>query len=546
MKAQRERPGDGPAGDDLFRLVPLVTAIRWATAAVSLILVTTGDDPSTVDGVIGAAVLSYALWRTIRPVDFSGGPVELLSVLLEGAIIVTSVVTTGYWDSPFAFGLVTVICAAGFSGGIPLALQVAAGCVVAVAVPYHLTTDAESSRLTVQWVGELCLVAILAGYARRLSLQARAESSRYAGRLRQLSEVNDLLLQLRNVAQSAPMSLDLTETLESSVARLQDLFRPDTLVVLLHDGELWNVAKSLGAPLPQQVTAADLPPVLRRTVDAPEPITAAAADGPGVVMLHLDSRFGLYGRLSARDEMVGLVGVERRDEPFTPHDTVLMEEFCQQMAIAVDNARWFSRIGTLAAEQERSRIARDMHDRVGQSLALVGFELDRVTRKDGDPEVTAQLIELREHVGEVVRELRETLHDLRTDVSEEHDLTEALAGFLDRVSERSGLRVDLEHHATHRLSLNVEREVWRIAQEAVFNTERHAQASSVKVRWISNAAGAELVVEDDGHGMPRSAADRGGGYGLLGMHERAQAIDGALTFSSLPGRGTTVRLTLRR
>lgn len=546
MQAQRERPGEGSGGDDLFRLVPLVTAIRWATAAVSLILLTTGDDPSTTDGIIGAAVLSYALWRTIRPVDFSGGATETLAVLIEGVVIVLSVVTTGYWDSPFAFGLVTVICTAGFSGGIPRSLQVAAGCAVAVAVPYHLAGDADGSRLTVQWAGELFLVAMLAGYARRLSIQARAETSRYEGRLRQLSEVNDLLLQLRNVAQSAPMSLDLPETLETSVARLQDLFRPDTLVVLLHDGQLWNVTRSLGAQLPRQVTTADLPPVLRRTVDAPEPIATAFRETPGVIMLHLDSRSGLYGRLSARNELVGLVGVERRGEPFTPHDEVVMEEFCQQMAIAVDNARWFSRIGTLAAEQERSRIARDLHDRVGQSLALVGFELDRVAKKDRDPEVTAQLGELREHIRGVVRELRETLHDLRTDVSEEQDLTEALAGFLDRVGNRSGLRVELERQATHRLALNVEREVWRIAQEAVFNAERHAQATSVRVSWVSDAAGAELVVEDDGQGMARAAGDRAGGYGLVGMHERAQAIDGALTVSSLPGRGTTVRLTLRR
>lgn len=540
------RPRDTPPGDELFRLVPLVTAIRWATTAVSVILLSTGN-PSSGDAVIGAVMLSYALWRTIRPVDFSGGAAEILAVLIEAAAIVAAVVATGYWDSPFTFLLVTAISAAGFSGGIPLALQLAVACFVAVATPYHTIASGPRERLTIQWAGELVLVAILAGYARRLSMQARAETSRYAGRLRQLSEVNDLLLQLRNVAQAVPMSLDLADTLDSSVARLQQLFQPDTVVVLLRDDDQWTVARCLGANLTRQLRSGDLPPLVRQVIDADRVVLSIRdADTTGI-LLGVGSEYGLYCRLCARDELVGVVGVERRSaEPFGEHGEQVMQEFGQQMAIAVDNARWFSRIGTLAAEQERSRIARDLHDRVGQSLALVGFELDRVTRKGSDPEVNAQLLELREHVRSVVSELRDTLHDLRTDVSEEQDLVAALSGFLQRVGERSGMEVELEHQASHRLSLNVEREVWRIAQEAVFNVERHAAAKSLKVTWISDAAGAELTVADDGNGLPRSAQRSTGGYGLLGMQERAQAVDATLELNSLPGRGTTVRLSLRR
>ena len=541
-----DRPGDGTPTDDLFRLVPLVTAIRWATTAVSVILLSTGE-PTTGDTVIGAAVLSYALWRTIRPLDFSGAAGEVAAILVEAAAIVGAVVATGYWESPFAFVLVTVICAAGFSGGLPLALQVAVASAVAIGVPYQLVADVARDRTTVQWAGELILVAMLAGYARRLSMQARAETSRYAGRLRQLSEVNDLLLQLRNVTKTAPISLDLTDTLESSVARLQQLFEPDTVVVLLREGDTWTLARNTGASLPHQLTVGDLPPVLRGMLDEDSLVIAIAPARRAAVTLEPESACGMYGRLVARDEIVGLVGLERRRaEPFSEHDEVVMEEFCQQMAIAVDNARWFSRIGTLAAEQERSRIARDLHDRVGQSLALVGFELERVARRGSDPEVNRQLTELREHVRVVVRELRETLHDLRTDVSEEHDLVAALSEFLARVGERTGMRVELEHHASHRLSLNVEREVWRIAQEAVFNVERHADAGTVKVTWNSDASGAELTVADDGRGLPRVSPERTGGYGLLGMQERARAIDGVLEFKSTPGHGTTVHLSLRR
>ena len=541
------QPPELSRGDDFFRLGPLVTAVRWATTAVSLILLSTGD-PTEANAVVGAAVLSYALWRTVRPLELSGGrPGEVWAILFEGVVVVGAIVATDYWNSPYVFCLVTVIAAAGFAGGIPLALQATAACVAAISIPLHLIDSDASTKATMQWAAEMTLVAMLAGYSRRLSVEARAETSRYAGRLRQLSEVNDLLLQLRSAAQTLPMSLDLRETLDSSVSRLQDLFDPDVVVVLLRDEDVWSVARATGVHLAAELTTADLPPVARHVADSTAQVMVVALDDPTMARIGPDSRSGLYARLLARHELVGVVAVERRTaEPFSNHDVAVLAEFSQQLAIGIDNARWFSRIGTLAAEQERSRIARDLHDRVGQSLALVGFELDRVAKKDAGPEITKHLLDLRETVRAVVSELRETLYDLRTDVSEERDLSLAMRDFLDRVGQRSGLAIDFEHHVTRRLPLNVEREVWRIAQEAVFNAERHARASTVKVAWRCDDDDAELTVVDDGAGMPASGHRRADGYGLVGMQERANAVGASLTFLPTPGGGTTVRLGLRR
>lgn len=534
--------------DEAFQLGPLVTAIRWAATAVSIIWLSTTDDATEANAVIGAAVLSYALWRTIRPLRLTGTSYrEFWPVLGEGIIVVTAIVATDYWSSPYVFGLVTVIAAAGFIGGIPLALQATAACVAAIAVPLHLVEPGASTRVTAQWGVQLSVVAMLAGHARRLSLEARAETSRYVGRLRQLSDVNDLLLQLRSAAQTLPMSLDLGETLDSSLARIQELLVPDLVVVLLREEDHWSVARSTGVQLAGQLTTAGLPPVIQRVAESTAQILVVPLDDPTVGRIGDGSRTGLYARLLARQELIGLVGVERRsDIPFTDHDVAVLAEFCQQMAIAIDNARWFTRIGTLAAEQERSRIARDLHDRVGQSLALVGFELDRAAKRDVDPNVTRQLLDLRENVRAVVTELRETLYDLRTDVSDERDLSIAMKDFLDRVAQRSGLATTFEHHVTRRLPVNAEREVWRIAQEAVFNAERHAAATTVKVTWTCEEEAAELTVSDDGQGMPASGAGRPGGYGLLGMQERANAIGATLTFGTTPGGGTSVHLTLRR
>ncbi|MEO7836693.1 MAG: GAF domain-containing sensor histidine kinase [Acidimicrobiales bacterium] len=457
--------------------------------------------------------------------------------------MVTAVVVTGYWNSPFVFGLAVVISAAGFAGGIPLALNAAALCLLAVALPYHFGGSVASPDLTLRWAGELTMVAILAGYVRHLGMQASVQSSIFVGQVRQLSEVNDLLVKLRHAAQTLPVSLDLGDTLDAAVKRLRELFEPGVLVIMLRDEDRWTVAKASGARLSGQLSTSDLPDALRMAVGATATVTLAplGATRSGVAA---SSTSALYVRLCARDELIGLVAVERSGaEPYGAHHVDVMETLAQQLAISCDNARWFARIGTLAAEQERGRIARDLHDRVGQSLALVGFELDRLAKNAPNPEVRSQTLELREHVRGVVSELREALYDLRTDVSEERDLPDALGEFLERVRQRSGLEVQLRHAVDQRLALTVEREVWRVAQEAVLNVERHAHATCLEVDWVVRKGLASLSVKDNGRGMP-ARTQRRDGYGILGMHERSEAIGASLSVESTPKSGTVVRLTV--
>ena len=96
-----------------------------------------------------------------------------------------------------------------------------------------------------------------------------------------------------------------------------------------------------------------------------------------------------------------------------------------------------------------------------------------------------------------------------------------------------------------RLAIPVEREVWRIAQEAVVNAERHARARRVRVVWLCNEKSALLEVSDDGVGLPVGAPANQGSYGMMGMRERADAIGAQLEVTSEPGTGTTVRIRLK-
>jgi signal transduction histidine kinase len=153
---------------------------------------------------------------------------------------------------------------------------------------------------------------------------------------------------------------------------------------------------------------------------------------------------------------------------------------------------------------------------------------------------------LRSDVRQILGEVRETLSDVRADVSETQDLVGTVGAFITRVERRTGLHVVFEHDGGGRLPLPIEREMWRIAQEAVTNAERHSGAETVRVRWHCTGGTAALEVADDGGGMADTRAVKPGSYGLLGMRERADAIGASLEISSAVGEGTTVRCLLEQ
>ncbi len=158
--------------------------------------------------------------------------------------------------------------------------------------------------------------------------------------------------------------------------------------------------------------------------------------------------------------------------------------------------------------------------------------------------VTEDLTRLREDVRGVIREVRDTLYDLRTDVSEEQDVTTTMNTYLQRVSERSGLQVTMRHDESARLPLPQEREIWRIAKEAVTNVERHAQATKLSISWQCDGKRALLVVSDNGVGFSKGVPTRLDSYGIVGMRERAASIGAKLDVESAPGQGTSVRVLL--
>lgn len=476
----------------------------------------------------------------------------MVELTAEAMLIGIAVAATGYFESPIAFSLLTAVSVAGFIAGFGPALRLAGATTLAIGIP-SITEGIsfeDDIRLVAQWAVELFLVAIVAAYARRISGEADERQAVAMDRMGRLADANELLFSLHQVAQQLPASLDLDEVLDSTIERLRDLLSFDTAAILVFeesDGS-WSVARRYGARLPNALLASELPAPVKRAARGLTPVVevpnAMVAQGPG---LSSQAVSGLYAPLQARGFLVGVMVVERHHlDPFTERDVELLAGFAEPAALAIDNARWFARLRTVGADEERTRIARDLHDRIGQSLAYLAFELDRIVRKDerGD-EVASDLVGIREDVRGVVREVRDTLYDLRTDVSDERAVPAVLEEFAQRVRDRSGMEVHLRIDETARMPRLQERELWRIAQEAIVNAERHSHGTRVDVFWLSDGREAVLEVRDNGVGLPVGAAGRLDSYGMLGMRERAASVGASLAVGSIPREGVTVRVSLR-
>jgi len=527
----------------------MILAVRWGTVLVAAALAISSS-LDRADLVAFALIIANAIARTRLPIKARPSNLwGLAEVTVEVAATVVLVITTGFWSSPFFFCLVAGVVAAGFARGLLYAVPLAALAALAIAVPSSFRGQGDVAQLATTGTSELLLVALVAGYARRLFGEAEQRASQVLSRLSRLNEANALLLQLNQVAQTLPASLDLAETLGSTIEQLRTMIRPDLSAILLWDSSLrrWSQGAAEGVRLASIMTDSDLPEPLRRAAryglrERGASLVDLATDGPG---LGSASRSAIYVPLVSRDILVGMLAVETQASAVLgTREVALMTGLAEQAALAIDNAQWFGRLRTLGAEEERTRIARDLHDRVAQSLAYLAFELDRITAVAATQPVHRELETLRHDVRQVVTEVRDTLYDLRTNVTENQDLVDTLEGFLERVRTRSGLEIRFEHHVTRRLPLPLEREFWRIAQEAVTNAEHHAKAQHLVVVWEAHGGQARLHVIDDGRGFPVGSTGRMDSYGLLGMRERADAIGATLEIESAPGQGTAVHCRL--
>jgi len=253
--------------------------------------------------------------------------------------------------------------------------------------------------------------------------------------------------------------------------------------------------------------------------------------------------------LMAKGRMVGGLALAAHEaRPVTPEELALLGAIGRQVGVAVENAHLYHQARESATLAERSRLARELHDSVTQSLYSVTlFAEAAATLLAAGDQVTAaeHLAELRDTAQEALREMRLLIFELRLPAIEEQGLSGVLQERLQAVEARGGIQSALHVAGEERLPLDVQEELYHMAQEILNNVLKHARAGRVDVSLDYAADGVCLAVQDDGIGFDLDRL-RPGGMGLDGLRERAARLGAALDLESTPGRGTRITVRLAR
>jgi two-component system, NarL family, sensor histidine kinase UhpB len=277
-------------------------------------------------------------------------------------------------------------------------------------------------------------------------------------------------------------------------------------------------------------------------------VLAVAVAALATSLFRLKRRFGPLERLIEEMEKVDL----SRPGPLLPAsidgigETEEVERielaFLRMMRRLEAERRRAGSAALQAQEQERTRVARDLHDEVNQSLTGLLLRLE-AARESAPPELKAELAETKALANQAMRELLSLARQLRPTALDDLGLAAAVAGQVEQLA-RGEIEAEIEIHGDFSdLGDDAQLVVYRVAQEALSNAARHSGAGRVEVRLRRlDSGGVELAVGDDGRGFAFDESE--GGLGIAGMRERALLIGGELTIESRPGRGTTVRLSV--
>lgn len=302
---------------------------------------------------------------------------------------------------------------------------------------------------------------------------------------------------------------------------------------------------------------------------------------------HPEVRTFLGVPLRLSDQPIGMIGVANRPEAYEDSHERLLLTYAAQVAIVIDNAQLYERLESAndvlertveerttqlraagaeleakaqelqrvltetvdAEEQERQRIARDVHDGINQLLIASMLELTSGQRRleiGAHDEAGEALDASHEILKRVEAEIRRVVHDLHPPVLEGLGLAAAVRRLVDEFAEQTGIdcRSRISGEET-RLPAKVEVGAYRILQETIHNVASHAAATRLEVELSLTNNHLDLQVKDDGVGFePVSGLSPNGHLGMRSMRHRAESLDGNLEVSSAPGAGTTVRATL--
>jgi len=531
----------------------LLVLYRWLSLIPAILSLAAGDRQAISGGAILAASL-VNLFITLRPVQLNAwlrrSPWLLL---LDLSFCAALAAATGGWGTPYYLYAFSPLLAAAFFFGMRGALLSAAGTAFLFVAAGLGRADQSWQRLIAQIVG-FFLIAGTFGYATTLLKRLQASHSELDRVHRDLEIIHSLTLSL----QSASDVNEVEERVLTAVTA--DLGFPQAVVALVDQNERVITAWLGRARDGHALFAGGLPHPARVPL-APEGGVIAECLLDGQTRLatrdlrtsneHVNRYLGggpyhLFPML-LREHPVGVLLVDASDGG-DPARLRSLESIASQAAIAVGTTMLcIDRAQRLAIQDERVRIARDIHDTVSQSLFGLVYSLDACARLlPEQPEmVKSELGNLRRLAEDTRAEVRQSILDIWPSELTAERFESDLRRYATEMCRGSELKVAIAIRGDFaRMSGRVKRGLYRIAQEAVNNIVRHAAAREARICLDTLDGQAMLVVRDDGRGFDlRLALARAFNrehFGLRGIQDRVGSLGGLNEILSLPGAGTTI------
>ncbi|HWQ35821.1 MAG TPA: PAS domain S-box protein [Blastocatellia bacterium] len=391
-----------------------------------------------------------------------------------------------------------------------------------------------------------------------LLLKEQAALARAEAAVRQLTAI-------QSITDVAVAMLEPDQMLPELLRRLSEVLRTDTAMVLLlsDDGRQMQVRASHGL----ETEMINIPlgsGLVGRIAAHREPTIFSDLSQAEVISRPLREKVrSLMGApLLAGDKVIGVIHVGTivpRD--FTGDDQRLLQLVAERAASAIERARLYEQVRAArdrlshlsrqliqAQETERRRIARELHDELGQSLTAVQFGLLAVQQQAVSETAAEALQQAIELVDDAIQLVRHLSVSLRPSALDDLGLAEAVRWHAERLRQRTGLDIEVTVTGlSERLPAEIETACFRVVQEALTNTVRHAQAQHVAISLQKQTDRLTLTISDDGRGFDpgrvQARASRGESMGLTGMRERVQLSGGQLAISSASGSGTEISVS---
>lgn len=383
-------------------------------------------------------------------------------------------------------------------------------------------------------------------------------------------EANERLLALNTVASIVSQSMDLDVILNTALDKVLELMGGNVGGILLLDNESqtlsYRVYRGLSEEFVKGVAGLKLGEgIAGKVAEQGEPIYVDdISREPGrtrPIVIKEGLRAFASVPLQSKNQLLGVMNIASHSpRKFSNKDVQLLSSIANQIAVAIENAGLYREIQTkeemrggllrqilLTQEEERKRIARELHDETSQALTGLAVNLEAVisTLPNDASRLKEKLRRIQSIAFNTLDGIHRAIYELRPSLLDDLGLVAAVNWHSENHLEAAGIKVRLETNGVERrLPIQVETALYRIIQEATTNILRHAGASHVGITLGFKESSVAIQIEDDGAGFTleevMTSADRERGLGLLSMRERAEFLGGWLTIRSRPRSGTNI------